>query len=134
MKALARAVVRALSFFELCDDEAMNPDDAIREMESLAMELDGCSDEETDALRSVLPEFIAEVEAGPFPKEYRERAVDFYRNFMRDLYLDRIYDEEDEGNMPVGPEPNTRYQETKAGVQLDDLPRVRWRKQSGATE
>lgn len=78
MRALANAVVEALSILELAPDDTLPPDTAAAMMESIVSHLRGASEEELGAIRaSAHLRFREESEA-----DASEDVIDFYENFL----------------------------------------------------
>jgi hypothetical protein len=88
MKALARSVIEAVLILQVAGDDVLSPDSAVRVLESIAHELAGASDDEGNALRTVLGELIEEELAGPYGSTPRPEVVEFYRSFMENLGLE----------------------------------------------
>lgn len=90
MKSLARSVVFGMSFFELCDDDELDPDIALGALGDMARYLQACGPEERAALREVLTEFIRETETNKYIRtdEERQKRIKFYKGFMETFRLD----------------------------------------------
>lgn len=78
MRALANAVVEALSILELAPDDLIPPDTAADIMESIVTQLRSASEEELQEIRAAVHErFRAQSEA-----DAPEEVIDFYENFL----------------------------------------------------
>ena len=78
MKTLAKALIDAAAFFELSGDDAVNPDDAVKALESISHTLHAASSEEIAALREVLRKKVEEERAGLG----RADLLKFYEHFL----------------------------------------------------
>ena len=89
MMALARATVAAFEFFEFCDDETLDPDDAVKMMESLSFHLQDSSDEEKAALQIVCQENIDSLNSKQtsLTEEQKSERIVFYEDFLSNLNL-----------------------------------------------
>jgi hypothetical protein len=85
MDALARAVVAAMAFLELSDDQDVDPDCALGAMESICYELQSCTDAEKAALKKAL---AAELQAWQ-AQNAKENVIEFYRDFMVNTGLEQ---------------------------------------------
>ena len=77
MRVLARALITAVAFFELSDDEIVDPDAAVQILEDISGELSECSNEEKAALKAVLAQMKASEQlnaARPEVLEFLERS------------------------------------------------------------
>src|SRR5688572_17919166 len=84
MKSLAEAVVEALFFLELSDDDVVDPDAAVAAMESLTALLQRASLEEREALFAVAVFRLAQAEA----RHALRHEVDFYQKFAQFFAID----------------------------------------------
>jgi hypothetical protein len=92
MKHLAKAVVDAMAFLELSEDEVIDPDSAVKAMEMITATLHEATDEEVDALRQAAMAELSAQSAVNAPEE----VIDFYENFLVDLGLEEEFEEGDE--------------------------------------
>jgi hypothetical protein len=88
MIALARSVIEAARFLELSSDDLIDPDAAVKILESIALELVRSDDAERTALREALDELIGEELAGREGCPSRQEVVDFYESFMENFGLE----------------------------------------------
>ena len=58
MMNLAKATILSLMYFELCEDEELNPDIALKMSESILAELDGTNKDEKVALLKARDEIL----------------------------------------------------------------------------
>jgi len=79
MKSLAEAVVESAAFLELSGDGVIDPDSAVRALESISHSLRNASDEEKRALLDYCREHAAKPSDARSPEEQKRR--DFYREF-----------------------------------------------------
>ncbi|WP_078082609.1 hypothetical protein [Microbulbifer mangrovi] len=77
MECLAKAVIQALMFFELVDDNVLDPDTALKNAESLIAELEDCSNEEKSELLRTCKEMAIKEKGGL----NREDVVQFLERF-----------------------------------------------------
>jgi len=91
MKHLAKAVVDAMAFLELSEDEVIDPDSAVKAMEMIAATLQDASDEEVEALRQAAMAELNAQSAVNAPEE----VIDFYENFLVDLGLEEFEEGEE---------------------------------------
>jgi hypothetical protein len=87
MKALARSLIQAALFLELSGDDVVDPDSAVRALESIAHELADAGEAERLALREVLDELIREEQDRLGGSAPRPEVIQFYRSFMENLGL-----------------------------------------------
>lgn len=89
-KALMRIIIQNICFFELSSDDAVNPDDAVREIEGIASELNDLNDADKEVFICFIQEYaLSEEEAGQ-----PEKRVEFIKSIPISLGL--IDDPEDE--------------------------------------
>jgi hypothetical protein len=58
MRTLAKAIVETAAFLEFSSDDTIDPDDAVRQLESIAYTLHSASPEEVAAVREALKEMV----------------------------------------------------------------------------
>ena len=88
MNALARSVIEAALFLELSGDDVVDPDSAVKAMESIAYELSHSSDAERIALREAVDELI-DLERGVSPpRTPRPEVIEFLKSFMESVGLE----------------------------------------------
>jgi hypothetical protein len=58
MRTLAKALIETAAFLEFSNDDAVDPDDAVRELEGIAHTLRSASPEEIAAIREALREMV----------------------------------------------------------------------------
>lgn len=92
MRALANAVVEALSNLELSSDDLIPPDTAAGMMESIVAQLRGASEEELEEIRAAVHERFRAESAADAPEE----VIDFYENFLEIFGLEEAIGD-DEG-------------------------------------
>lgn len=80
MKTLAKALIEIAAFVELSGDDVIDPDLAVRALESMANTLHSASPEELVAIRAALSEMIAMERAGWARKD----VLRFYERFLED--------------------------------------------------
>jgi hypothetical protein len=88
MKALARSVIEAALSLELSGDDVVDPDSAVKALESIAHELQGMGDTERLALREALDELIEEERSRPSGSTSRAEVIEFYCTFMEKFGLE----------------------------------------------
>ena len=71
IRALAEALVGVLSFVESCEDEQMNPDDAVKVLEDVAHLLNQLSSDQRSELLELLGAMAA-METDPARREFLE--------------------------------------------------------------
>ena len=81
MNALASAVVHALAFLELSDDDVINPDSACSAMEMLAVDLQECTPAEKAALQQAINNELMIQKAKKAPQYVLEFYHDILINF-----------------------------------------------------
>ena len=81
MKNLAEALVAAVAFLELSDDNTVDPDDAIRALESIGAVLQNASTDEVVALGRAAAEEGARQSASGANDEVKEFYDSFLENF-----------------------------------------------------
>jgi hypothetical protein len=84
MKHLAIAVVDALAFLQLSDDEVVDSDAAVDLTESLTAVLRECSTPERNALKAVIDEKLAEEESAGASAE----TLEFYETLIDNVFAD----------------------------------------------
>ena len=84
MQTLAKAIIQALAFLELSDDDIVNPGAAERATEVIGNTLSDCSDEEREALEKVLKQERRALKAAGAAADLLE----FYDTFMENFGLD----------------------------------------------
>ena len=77
MKHLAKVTIKALMYFELCDDDELDPDVALKMSESILADLEESSSEE----KKVLFEVVKELLDSEKPGLNREDVVGFLEGF-----------------------------------------------------
>lgn len=82
--ALARALIDAVAFLELSDDDTVDPDSAVKAMESIAWNLNKCSRQDKQVLKEALAELVHE-EKKSFK---RQDCLQFYEGFMDSFHLE----------------------------------------------
>jgi hypothetical protein len=83
MTSLARAVIDAMQFLELSDDDTVDPHDALKTLESMTADLQKSTSEEKAALRQALKELTA-AEKRTYA---RPEVLEFYAEFMEAVGL-----------------------------------------------
>jgi len=83
MENLARAVVQAFAFLDLSDDDAIDPDAAVKAMEDLTSYLRNCTPEERQALKNAAAWHL---KAENSSKNPRKIVIKFYKTFTKDLF------------------------------------------------
>jgi hypothetical protein len=78
MRALARALITAVAFFELSDEDVVDSDAAVQVLEDLSGELASCTPEEKAALRAAL----AQMKASEQLNEARPEVLEFFDSFL----------------------------------------------------
>lgn len=78
MRALARALITAVAFFELSDDDVVDSGAAVQVLEDISSELAVCTAEEKAALRAVL----AQMKASEQLNEARPEVLEFLESFL----------------------------------------------------
>jgi hypothetical protein len=78
MKALARALITAVAFLELSDDDVIEPDAAVSVLEDIGQELGHCTPEEKAALKAVLGQMRASEQLN----EARPEVLEFLESFL----------------------------------------------------
>lgn len=84
MKALATAIVEALAFLELSDDDVVDPDSAVEAMESIAATLAEGSAKERNAIAKAVKSALAHEQEGDSDPD----AIEFYESFMDSMGLE----------------------------------------------
>jgi hypothetical protein len=84
MKHLASAVVDALVFLQLSEDDVVDPDAAVDLTESLTAVLRECSMPERNALKAVIDEKLAEEKNTGASAE----TLEFYETLMDNVFAD----------------------------------------------
>jgi hypothetical protein len=90
MNALARSAIEAARFLELSGEDLVDPDFAVRALESIAHELASIDETEKTALREALDELIGEEEAGRDGSASRPEVIEFYQSFMENFGLEEV--------------------------------------------
>ena len=88
MKGLARSVIKAAQFLEISGDDVVDPDSAVKSLESIAHELQGTGDTERFALREALDELAEEERSAASGSASRPEVIEFYRTFMENMGLE----------------------------------------------
>jgi hypothetical protein len=78
MRAMARALITSLAFFELSDDDVVDPDAAVQVLEDVGGELANCTPEEKAALKAAL----AQMKASEQLNEARPEVIEFFDSFL----------------------------------------------------
>jgi hypothetical protein len=78
MKTLAKALINAAAFLELSSDDVVNPDGAVKALESIAYTLHSASPEEISVIREALHEMTEVERAGAA----RADVLEFYEQFL----------------------------------------------------
>jgi hypothetical protein len=81
-------VIEAALFLELSSDDLVDPDSAVRALESIAHELGSIGEAERAALREALDELIAEEQAGRNGSAPRQEVIEFYQSFFENFGLE----------------------------------------------
>src|SRR5262249_5968014 len=84
MRAMARALITAVAFFELSDDEVVDPDAALQVLEDIGGELSHCTPEEKAALKAA----VAQMKASEQLNEARPEVLEFLESFLGTAGLD----------------------------------------------
>jgi hypothetical protein len=84
MQNLAKAVVDVLAFLELSGDDVIDPDSAVKAMESIAATLHDASEEERAALAEAAMSELNRQSAA----DATEEVLDFYEHLLADLGLE----------------------------------------------
>ncbi|WP_444911328.1 hypothetical protein [Microbulbifer sp. PAAF003] len=82
MENLAKATINALMFFELCEDEELDPDMALKMSESLLAEIDSASPQEKEALLEAVGELLEHEKSG----SSRDDLVEFLKGFDKSYF------------------------------------------------
>ena len=77
MENLAKSTIHALMFFELVEDDVLDPDTALKLSESILAELDNCSSEERSTLFKVRDKLLVQEKKG----SNREDVIEFLEDF-----------------------------------------------------
>ena len=85
MGAIERALIQAVMFLEIADDDTVDPDDAVAIMESIGAELQDSTSAEKKRLRQALKELIAEEEEDDSP---RDNVLQFYESFFESFGIE----------------------------------------------
>jgi predicted ATP-grasp superfamily ATP-dependent carboligase len=85
MKALARAIITAVAFLELSEDDVVDPDAVCEALEDIGNELTNCSPLEVQALRRELAKMRASEELN----EARPEVLDFLESFLASMGLEK---------------------------------------------
>jgi hypothetical protein len=88
MSALARSVIEAALFLESSGDDVVDPDSAVKALETIAHELQGTGDTERLARREALDEWIEEDRSRASGSASRPEVIEFYRTSMEDMGLE----------------------------------------------
>jgi hypothetical protein len=89
MKSLARSVIVTARFLELSGDDSVDPDFAVKALESIDHELRGIGEAERAALREALGELVEKEQAGPSGSAPRWEVIEFYQSFMENFGLEQ---------------------------------------------
>ena len=92
MQTLAKALVDALAFLELSGDDVVDPDSAVKVMESIAATLQEASEEERNAIVVAAMRELNAQSAADAPEE----VLDFYEHLAADLGLEEEAPEPEE--------------------------------------
>jgi predicted DNA-binding protein (UPF0251 family) len=84
MKHLAKAVIQALAFLELSDEENVNQGAAERALDVIRNTLSSCTEDERETLESVLKQERRALKTAGAAADL----LDFYDNFMENFGLD----------------------------------------------
>jgi hypothetical protein len=85
MNSLAHALVESAAFIELSSDEVIDPDAAVRALESIVSALSEASEEEKKAVITYCSEQAAAIAAKPAPRDEERR--EFYLKFEESFGL-----------------------------------------------
>ena len=87
MDALARTVVNIAGFFELCEDDVVDPDVAVDSLQAISSWLHEASPAELEAVRAAATDRAAREEG---------EAREFFANFMELMGLEDLPEDEDD--------------------------------------
>ncbi|WP_436777615.1 hypothetical protein [Yinghuangia sp. YIM S09857] len=76
-RGLAEALIDVVWFVESCDDEQMDPDDAVKVLEGVAHRLGGLADDQRDEFLGVVAA-IAQAEPGAERRDFIESLPDAF--------------------------------------------------------
>ena len=88
MKALATALIDVMAFLELSDDDVVEPDSAVKVLESVGATLEECTVEE----RAALQEALAQARRAEENRLSRPEVLEFYDTFMEIWFPDESED------------------------------------------